>query len=169
MTIVYVNWGQSLVKLTWIPKQEPPQRENITSVHGMCFYEEKLLLVNIKNREWNIPGGHIEINETPLECFKCEVLEEACVEGDCEYLGFVEVNHSENPAWSSDSPYPLIGYQAFFRMNVTTVHPFDANYESSHRKFIHPHEASTHNADWHEVYEGILQSALLVNSKFTYL
>ena len=160
MTTVYVTWGKSLVKLTWFPSQQPPILKNITSVHGMCFLEEKLLLVNIKKRGWNFPGGHLECKETPLECLKREVLEEACVEGVCKYLGYVEVDHTENPAWRSDSPYPLIGYQAFFRMDITTVYTFEAIYESSQRKFISTNEASVISDDWHEVYEEILKSAL---------
>jgi len=160
MTTVYVNWGPSLVKLTWTPFDQPPRLEFITSVHGMCFHENQLLLVDIKNRGWNFPGGHIELNETPLACVKREILEEACVEGDCSYLGYVEVDHSENPAWNSDSPYPMIGYQAFFRMNITKVHPFDALYESSRRLFVNPNEVIQHSADWHDVYEEILNSAM---------
>lgn len=160
MTTVYVNWGPSLVKLTWTPFDQTPHPEFITSVHGMCFHDNQLLLVDIKNRGWNFPGGHIELNETPMACVKGEILEEACVEGDCSYLGYVEVDHSENPAWNNDSPYPMIGFQAFFRMNITKVHPFEAMYESSRRMFIHPGEAIHHNADWHEVYESILRTSL---------
>ncbi|TDT67417.1 8-oxo-dGTP diphosphatase [Hypnocyclicus thermotrophus] len=40
-------------------------------------YNKKLVLVKHKNREsWEIPGGHIEKNETPLEAAKREIYEE---------------------------------------------------------------------------------------------
>ncbi|MET0787235.1 MAG: NUDIX domain-containing protein [Paenisporosarcina sp.] len=161
MTSIYVDWGLSRVKLTWIPSKQPPIPEFITSVHGLCFLDNQLLLVDIKKRGWNFPGGHIELNETPLECVKREVMEEACVEGDCEYLGYVEVNHNENPNWKSNSPYPVIGYQTFYRMDITNVLPFAKQFESQERKFIPPNESTNYVVDWHEVYEEILQTALV--------
>jgi hypothetical protein len=57
MTTTYVTWGQSLVKLTWTATQPTPQPELKTSVHGLCFHENQLLLVDIKNRGWHFPGG----------------------------------------------------------------------------------------------------------------
>jgi len=161
MTTVYVDWGQSQVKLTWHPTHQPPRPEFITSAHGFCFYEEKMLLVDINSRGWGFPGGHVEIHESPLECVKREVLEEACVEGNFIYLGYVEVNHSENPAWNSDSPYPLIGYQALYLMDITRVLPFHAAFESAQRTFIEPSKVNQLTRDWHDVYEAILQKALL--------
>ncbi|MGE6486799.1 NUDIX domain-containing protein [Paenisporosarcina sp. NPDC076898] len=160
MTTTYVNWGKSRIKLTWTSSYKLPQPELITSVHAICFHQEKLLLVDIKNRGWNFPGGHIEQNESPLECVKREVMEEACVEGDCTYLGYVEVNHSENPSWNSNSPYPLIGYQVMYRMDITRILPFDAIFESAQRIFIQPFEVPLHCEDWHEVYADILSRAL---------
>ena len=162
MTSTYANWGPSRVKLTWIPSLQPPDRELITSAHGLCFHDEKMLLVDIKNRGWNFPGGHVEFSESAIDCLKREVMEEACVEGDCLYLGYVEVNHSENPVWTSDTLYPLIGYQAFYRMDVTRILPFQAIHESAQRMFIHPCEVSQHTGDWHDVYEAILDSASAV-------
>lgn len=164
-TTTYVTWGQSRVKLTWTATKSLPQHEFITSVHGLCFHDDQLLLVDIKNRGWHFPCGHIEANETPEECFKREVMEEGCVEGVCSYLGYVEVDHSDNPNWNSDSPYPLIGYQVLYRMDITRILPFEAIFESAQRMFIEPSNAATHCKDWHEVYDSILMSARLEGAK----
>ena len=43
MTTTYVNWGESRVKLTWEENNLLPQHSLITSVHGFCFEEDKLL------------------------------------------------------------------------------------------------------------------------------
>lgn len=64
----YVNWGGSKVKLTWKRDSQLPPRKLITSVHGICFKEEKLLLVNLNHRGWDFPGGHIEHEENPEDC-----------------------------------------------------------------------------------------------------
>lgn len=99
MTTMYVNWGEAKVKLTWKPAEIYPQRNLITSVHGFCFYKNQLLLVNLDHRGWDFPGGHIETNETPLECVKREVMEEGYVEGKCHFLGYIVVDHRENSKW----------------------------------------------------------------------
>ena len=43
MTTTYVNWGEAKVKLTWRPESHIPQYNLITSVHGFCFHNNKLL------------------------------------------------------------------------------------------------------------------------------
>lgn len=161
MTTTYVNWGESRVKLTWVNTQKLPEREYVTSVHGFCFQEHKLLMVDLNDRGWDFPGGHIELNETPEQCFKREALEEGYVEGDCELLGYIIVDHSENPMWNEYSPYPKTGYQVFFKMNITQIHDFEAKYESVQRKFINPKDVSLYYQAWHHVYQEILECALI--------
>jgi len=89
MTTTYVNWGESRVKLTWEKNSVLPPYDLITSVHGFCFREDQLLLIDLIDRRWDFPGGHIEPEETPEECFKREALEEGYIEGECELLGYI--------------------------------------------------------------------------------
>ncbi|MBN8209009.1 NUDIX domain-containing protein [Bacillus sp. NTK071] len=160
MTTTYVNWGEEKVKLTWCSDKQLPPRRAITSVHGFCFLEGKLLLVNLNHRGWDFPGGHIENGETPEECFKREAMEEGYVTGSCELLGHIIVNQKDNPKWNETSPYPKIGYQVFYSMNIERVHDFKGQYESEERIFIHPFEITNYYHDWHEVYEEIVNEAL---------
>jgi len=162
MTTTYVNWGEATVKLTWQERDHLPQQDLITSAHGFCFFDGQLMMVDLNDRGWDFPGGHIETGETPLECFEREAMEEGYVEGDCAFLGTIEVNHSENPNWDENSPYPKIGYQAFYRMDITQLHPFQAEYESGQRTFIHPNEVMDYYPNWNDVYRGVLASALKV-------
>ncbi len=159
MTTTYVNWGEAKVKLTWRPESHIPQYNLITSVHGFCFHKNKLLLVNLNHRGWDFPGGHIELNETPVECLKREAMEEGYVEGECHFLGYIVVDHNENPKWNEDSPYPKVGYQLFYRMDVEKLHSFAGEYEASERLFIDPKEISDYYRDWHELYQDILNYA----------
>ncbi|WP_040345926.1 NUDIX hydrolase [Neobacillus bataviensis] len=160
MTTKYVNWGKAKVKLTWNRDKQPPPRELITSVHGCCFKDDNLLLVNLNHRGWDFPGGHIEYEENPEECLKREAYEEGYVTGTCSLLGYIIVDHNENPNWDENSPYPKVGYQVFYRMDIDQLHDFKAKYEAEERILINPIEVTEYYHDWNELYQEILDYAL---------
>lgn len=159
MTVTYANWGGK-VKLSWFPGTDLPERKLITSVHGFCFYNKQLLMVDLDDRGWDFPGGHIENGETPEECFKREAMEEGYVEGDCALLGVIEVNHFENENWSETSPYPKVGYQVFYRMDIKKLHPFKGEHEASRRTFIDVKKFAHYFQGWNEIHQSILEEAI---------
>lgn len=161
LTTTYVNWGVSKVKLTWEKDRLLPQQNLITSVHGFCFLNDKLLLVELKDRGWDFPGGHIEPGETPENCFKREALEEGYVEGECTLLGYIIVDHSENPSWTESGPYPKIGYQLFYKMDISKLLTYEGKYESTNRIFINPNDVASYYHEWNILYQEILDCALL--------
>lgn len=161
MAGIYVDWGGHKLKLTWM-EEVMPERELITSVHAFCFHEGQLLMVNLNDRGWDFPGGHIETGETVEACVCREVMEEAYVMGDCTLLGAIEVNHEENPLWNPSSPYPEVGYQVFYRMDITEFLPFDAAFESSERMLIRPEEAAHYHKGWQKGFDEIMETALRV-------
>lgn len=160
MTTTYVNWGESRVKLTWEKNSVLPPNDLITSVHGFCFWEDQLLLVDLIDRGWDFPGGHIEPEETPEECFKREALEEGYIEGECKLLGYIVVDHTENPNWEESNPYPKVGYQVFYKMDIKKLLPFEGRHESSQRIFINPKDISNYYPKWNILYREILDCTL---------
>lgn len=166
MTTTYVNWDEAKVKLTWRPDLKLPPRNLISSVHGFCFLDDQLLLVNLNHRGWDFPGGHMEIGETAENCFKREAMEEGYVAGVCELLGHIIVDHSENSLWSEECKYPKVGYQVFYRMDINQVYDFEAKFESAERIFINTDEIRDYYHDWHELYKEILCCAIGTLNEF---
>lgn len=155
-----VNWGGE-VHLTWVEASKPPKQvENVTSVHGFCFDGDTVLLVDLNERGWDFPGGHVEAGESPEESFSREAMEEGYVEGDCKLLGYIIVDHSQNVNWNERSKYPQIGYQLFYKMNITNIHPFAGDFESSRRLFISPNQVNKFHNGWNELHQAILTVAI---------
>ncbi|WP_391118076.1 NUDIX domain-containing protein [Psychrobacillus sp. L3] len=156
---IYVDWGGHKVSLIWHPFTHISQSEIVTSVHSYCFYQGKVLLVQVKGRGFNIPGGHIETGETPEEALHREVYEEGYVKGKLEYIGAIEVNHTENPSFVEKGPYPLIGYQLFYRMDIEECLPFLRKNETISRIWVEPAEVPYVMND-HELSFLVLKEAL---------
>lgn len=158
---IYVNWGEHRVKLTWHPNKNLSDFTNVTSVHGYCFHEGKILLTQVKGRGFNIPGGHIDPGETPEEAFHRESFEEGYIKGKIRYIGALEVSHQENLHFNPSGKYPLIGYQMFYRMDIDTVHPFLREHEATARIWVEPEEIPYVMND-HELSLLVLEDALKI-------
>ena len=161
MTSFRTIWGKSHVKLTWETSQDLPPLSLVTSIHAFCYMEGRLLLVELRDRGWDIPGGHMELGESPEACLKRELLEEAYAEGNSTLIGRISVDHSECPNWTEASRYPKVGYQLFYRVDITRLLPFEAKFESAQRIFIDPAETQVYYKGWNPVHRHALEDSLV--------
>ncbi|WP_308462037.1 NUDIX domain-containing protein [Planococcus sp. CP5-4] len=155
----YVNWDGKTVGLTWQPYKQLRASDIVTSVHGYCFLDEKLVLVQVKGRGFNVPGGHVEKGEVPEQALRREVYEEAYIAGELTYIGAIEVDHSENEKFTENKKYPKVGYQLFYRMDITECFPFLRQYETTARIWVEP-EQVPHVMNDHEVALLVLKEAM---------
>ncbi|MGI2328928.1 NUDIX hydrolase [Planococcus sp. YIM B11945] len=135
-----VNWGGQVISLTWQPSKEIKETDQVTSVHGYCFDQGKIVLVHVKGRGFNVPGGHVEKGESPEEALHREIYEEAYVEGNASYIGAIEVDHTDNPYFIEGGLYPKIGYQLFYRVDIEACLPFLRENETLSRIWVEPEE-----------------------------
>lgn len=140
MKTIFADWGGHNVKLTWNPQMKINHTTTITSVHAICIQDGKVLLAHIKNRGFNFPGGHLENGESIEDAVVREIYEEGYVRGSIKYIGAIEVSHEENLKFDPNGKYPLIAYQAFFRMDITECLPFLRENESLTRIWVEPTE-----------------------------
>lgn len=100
-------------------------------------------MTNLHQRGWDIPGGHIDPEETPESTMRREVMEEAAVElGPVCLLGYQRIRLlGEVPA---EYRYPAPeSYQVFYIGQVTTILPFAPTTEASARGFFAPAAAQS--------------------------
>lgn len=154
------------VRLSWRPGRTLPPIDRTTSVHGFCFHEGKVLLVELKSRGFDIVGGHVEPGESSEDCFRREAFEEGYIRGGpCTPLGYLIVDNTGNPNWQAGGRYPQIGYQAFYHMPVTEVLPFDDRFESARRIFVSAADVPKYYHGWTGLGQHIRAAAMAVEAK----
>lgn len=93
----------------------------------------KVLVVQLKDRGLDIPGGHRQREDAGLEATaRRECLEEACVElGDLRLLDVIESEHY------GSTPDQLT-YMVIYSAVINRTLPFSATPESLDREFVEP-------------------------------
>ena len=107
-----VEWGTAgsplLLRIAGYLSEELPPIEYVTSVRGVVFCEDQVLVMRNSDEVHVLPGGRRERGETLVETLKREVLEEAGWTLDVKrMLGFLHLRHlgPKPPGSPSGIPY----------------------------------------------------------------
>ena len=130
-----VFWGKDKsTKAQFCPCEDIFDSSLVTSCMVCAVHENKILLAK-PPRGWGLPGGRIELGETPEDCARREVYEETSVE--LNSLKLIGAWHIEKLFHSEyNGRYPDRAYQLLFLADVKRIDDFVASHESSAREFV---------------------------------
>ncbi|GHO84587.1 NUDIX hydrolase [Dictyobacter formicarum] len=156
--------------IVWLPKPNEgwlvlsshlPPSEAISTAFALAFSGDRLLLTNLIDRGWDIPGGHVEPGELAEEAARREVYEETgATLGPLHLLGYQRLRHLCPKPEGYRYPYPD-SYQIFYWSQVVSMDEFVPTEESQGCALFAPSEAL--KVSWvklhHEFYEAALAAA----------
>lgn len=107
--------GSAVERIAHLFAQDVGYATPRTAVRGACFREDKILLVReLTDGKWAMPGGWCDVNQTPKECVEREIWEESGYTARAVKLAAVWDRSRHNP-----TPYPFSIYKMFFICELT--------------------------------------------------
>ena len=134
------EFGPNRFRLTVMLTDELPPRDHVSAAHCLAFAGDRIVLARHVEREWTIPGGHVEPGESVEDAMRREALEEAgVVVGRPSVLAVERIQRLSGPR---SERYPEPAFQVFFVAPVVAplVAP-TALEECTESRFFAPDEA----------------------------
>jgi 8-oxo-dGTP diphosphatase len=131
--------------------------KKVTQVSGVCFFENRLVLVlNGKRKTWGLPGGTVEAGETLSNCLEREIKEETNMEVlDYRPIGYQKI----------DEDHETI-YQVRYACKVKPIGNFesDPDHTITEIKLIDPNTYKEY-FDWQDIGERLIKRGLELKNK----
>lgn len=142
-------WPETNSRVQFMPATVLPDLP-ITAVKVYVFRDDGLLLANINSRGWDLPGGHIEPDETPEQAVIRELQEETG--GRIEHfeaIGYLKItNEKEN---DRNRKYPKVSCILVYKGYGSTLDSkHDFSLEASECKFVPIDQLPRVHHGWNE-------------------
>ena len=136
-----IPWLPLPNEIALILDDQLPPLPAITSALALAFDGERILMTNLRQRGWDIPGGHLDPGETPEMAMRREVMEEAgAVLTEVQLLGYQRIRLLGQVPAGYRYPHPD-SYQILYLARVAELVAFASTEETSQRRFFGPVEA----------------------------
>ena len=131
----------------------------VTTVHGFFFNSEgQLLLIQHCCRGWEIPGGHVDLEEGYESAMHRELYEETQMKvAELFVLGHLKKSALEEKPEGCLYPHPL-SYYIFYGGKLTVQEPFEGDASIVDYKFVDV--SSSRDYKWIQSYELYLDEAI---------
>jgi 8-oxo-dGTP pyrophosphatase MutT (NUDIX family) len=142
-------------------KLPPPQLT--TSALALVFEGDCLLLTDLSQRGWDIPGGHLEAGEMPEEAMRREVFEEAgATLRDVRPFAYQRIRLLGEAPPGYRYPHPE-SYQVLYWGRIAAWAEFQGTEETGERALFAPEEALQQR--WVQQNRAVYEAALYLASQ----
>lgn len=153
--------------LSWLPRPNEirvlqtavvPPVDLITSVHVLAFTGDRLLMTRLRDRGWDIPGGHRRPEEALADTVLRETYEETCAHlTDLQVFACTQIHISASRPDGYRYPYPD-SYILIYTAQVDQLDPFATTAEALDRCLFAPADAQ--HQPWIRQNQALYEAAL---------